>query len=320
MRIIEHKVLTSLRAQVERLKSGGEEDDWGAVRVRRDFLKTMTTEALALSIRTILSDISDVSLYFVDEKNLLIFWRGKVKEVARQLRSLIAATLVDPAAEVPASVLVSFLETNGPNTTLDHMIKLSEVTSKTEKAVTNLDSLDDEEFAYEQEDEGPRLIASGDQLKIYTELRNRKPYRKQIQVLIVEDQIFSQRILAEILRGARTSFNDGAIVEMSQGITEAWKLFIKSAPDIAFIDLGLLDGSGHALARAIKEIDPDAYVVIVTANACEEEMSVARQNNVDSFISKPYNKNQILACLDRYLSSRRGQSKGLFRGALGQYR
>jgi len=57
------------------------------------------------------------------------------------------------------------------------------------------------------------------------------------------------------------------------------------------------------LVRAIKEIDSSANVVVVTANNYEEELMVARQNNVDGFITKPYNKKQILDCIEKYKAS-----------------
>ena len=64
--------------------------------------------------------------------------------------------------------------------------------------------------------------------------------------------------------------------------------------------LNLTDGSGHTLARAIKEVDPNSQVIIITANHHEDEIKVARQNNVDGFITKPYNKKRI--CSTRRLS------------------
>lgn len=110
------------------------------------------------------------------------------------------------------------------------------------------------------------------------------------------------------------------MIDAVQGIQDAWKVYLKGAPDIVFVDLGLIDGSGHTLARAIKELDSTACVIIVTANNYEEELGVARQNNVDGFITKPYNKKQIIDCLERYIGTLKSQTKGANRGSAGQFR
>jgi CheY-like chemotaxis protein len=129
-------------------------------------------------------------------------------------------------------------------------------------------------------------------------------------MLVVEDQHFSQKLLCEILRGVRTpNSNESPTIEVTEYIQDAWMMFVKNAPDITFIDLVLQDGSGHTLARAIKEVDPQSRVVIVTANSHEGEIEVARQNNVDSFITKPYNKKQILDCATNYIATIRSFQK-----------
>jgi CheY-like chemotaxis protein len=125
------------------------------------------------------------------------------------------------------------------------------------------------------------------ELEAFQEIRDTRPYRDQLHILVVEDQIFSQKLLCDILVCAQTGYRKAPFIDTAPGIQEAWQLYVKKAPDIAFIDLGLIDGSGHTLARAIKGLDSDSFVVIVTASNYEEELKTACRNNVDGFIAKP---------------------------------
>jgi CheY-like chemotaxis protein len=159
------------------------------------------------------------------------------------------------------------------------------------------------------------LIApTTEELQHFQEAKNQKPYRKQLHVLVVEDQVFSQKLICEIIRGARQAGGGSLATDAVFGARDAWNLFVKKAHDIAFIDLVLPDGGGHALTRAIKELDPTTCVVIVTANNYDEEISVAWQSNVDGFVAKPYNKKQILDYIDKYGSKPKAHTKGALHG------
>lgn len=139
--------------------------------------------------------------------------------------------------------------------------------------------------------------------------RDLRSYRNELQILVVEDQVFSQRLLCDILRGTPACNKKTTFIDTARGILEAWQLYLLKAPDIAFIDLGLIDGSGHTLTRAIKELDPESCVIIVTADPCQKEVDIARENNVDGFIAKPYRKKQITDYVDRHIAALRGHGR-----------
>jgi CheY-like chemotaxis protein len=146
------------------------------------------------------------------------------------------------------------------------------------------------------------LPATPEQIESYRKSNREKARRSHLDILIVEDQIFSQRLLSDIIRYAQrvNSRLPAVNVSLSSGINEGWQLYLAKAPDITFIDLNLLDGSGHTLTRAIKTLDSSSCVIIVTASNYEEELNIARENKVDGFIAKPYAKKQIIECIERY--------------------
>lgn len=117
--------------------------------------------------------------------------------------------------------------------------------------------------------------------------------RETVRILVVEDQLFSRRILQELLHHFYT-------VDVADSTKEGLKVFLENAPDVALLDIELSDDSGHTLARFIKEIDPTVFVVMVTGNNSVEDVTMAKSNKVDGFIVKPYNKSKIFECMDKY--------------------
>lgn len=125
---------------------------------------------------------------------------------------------------------------------------------------------------------------------------NMRKSREKLRILIVEDQLFSRKILQELLHQSHN-------VDAAASAKEGMKLYLEQAPDIALLDIELTDESGHTLARFIKNIDPASFVVMVTGNNSVEDVALAKSNNVDGFIVKPYNKSKIFECIDKYLTA-----------------
>jgi len=93
------------------------------------------------------------------------------------------------------------------------------------------------------------------------------------------------------------------MVYSASGAEEGWKLYIDHAPHIIFLDIGLPDASGHELARRIRQHTSTAYIIMATASDYKEDAEEARQNQVDGFITKPFDKGMISNYIDKYLAT-----------------
>ena len=120
--------------------------------------------------------------------------------------------------------------------------------------------------------------------------------REKPLALIVEDQLFSRTILHEMLRHDYR-------VDMAASAQEGLYLFLENAPDLVFLDIELMDESGHSLARALRAIDPKVFITMVTANHSPEDIAQAKANGVDGFIAKPYSKQKIGESLAAFKAS-----------------
>lgn len=117
----------------------------------------------------------------------------------------------------------------------------------------------------------------------------------KVRVLIVEDQLFSRKLLQEVLRPA-------FVVDSAETAKEGIHLFFENAPELVFLDIELADSSGHMIAKLVKEFAPETFVVMVTGNNSAEDVALARAHKVDGFIVKPYSKGKIYECTEKFLT------------------
>lgn len=124
-----------------------------------------------------------------------------------------------------------------------------------------------------------------------------RSFRSKPHILIVEDQIFSQKLLTTILKDYTCH------IAATSG--DAILKYMEKCPDIVFLDVELPDLSGHSVAKFIKKIDDDAYVVMVTGNQYEADIKAAKENKVKGFIAKPYKKETILNSIEQYYKAKK---------------
>lgn len=128
--------------------------------------------------------------------------------------------------------------------------------------------------------------------------KNTRFSRERPRALVVEDQLFSRRLLYSFLV---QDFQ----VDLAEDVRHGLQLFMDYAPDIIFLDIELPDETGHTMASIVKKIDPTVFIAMVTASNASVDVNAAIQNHVDGFIVKPYNKQKIVDCLEKYRASRK---------------
>ena len=299
--IVEHEHPASLIKVMDEIKS----DDklWGVAIINRSYLRHVTKDALLVSIRPVLETVDEAHFYFLANTTIYIIWRGKQKATYLRLLHTVSTALVRPELNVTATKIMVYNDLRTQGEEIKNFLK-AQNSGLSSTLVENMfaDEDDNAELPESAPENVLSLKASQEQFPIFREAKNKNPLRRNLQFLVVEDEPFSQRLLCEILRGIHlNNTNESPPIDVENNTHNAWKTFINKAPDITFIDLNLTDGSGHTLARAIKEIDASSRIVIVTSSNYQEEIEVARQNNVDFFIAKPYNKKQILDCVFSYV-------------------
>lgn len=121
--------------------------------------------------------------------------------------------------------------------------------------------------------------------------------RQNIEILIVEDQLFSQKLLLSALSRDHTC-------HVAKNASEAIFLYAVNAPNIVLLDIELPGMNGHKLASLFRRVDKNAYIVMVTAHHYQRDVEKAKENQVKGFIVKPYTKQKIWDAITKYQTYR----------------
>ena len=116
--------------------------------------------------------------------------------------------------------------------------------------------------------------------------------RDRVSILVVEDDIFSQRLLKNSIDKEYQFF-------AAKNGHEAIVKYVNEAPDILFLDIGLPDISGHDILKKIFEIDPDAFVVMLSGNGDKENVLKAIDIGAKGFIGKPFTSKKLFQYIQK---------------------
>jgi DNA-binding NtrC family response regulator len=116
------------------------------------------------------------------------------------------------------------------------------------------------------------------------------------KILIVDDEPDMLKLLSMILR-EKTSYE----ITTTNNPMEAKELAKQGGFDLVLSDLKMPGLDGMEIIDAVKKIDEDIPVIIITAFASVESASEAIQKGGFDFITKPFRKEQILFTIDKAL-------------------
>jgi two-component system chemotaxis response regulator CheY len=112
------------------------------------------------------------------------------------------------------------------------------------------------------------------------------------RLLVVDDALFMRKMISGVAAEAGWE----VVAEASNG-AEAVKLYQEHRPDLVTMDLVMPVMGGLEALRQIREIDPAARVVVVTAlDQKQVLMDSIREGAVD-FVVKPFERQRVLALL-----------------------
>jgi len=115
-------------------------------------------------------------------------------------------------------------------------------------------------------------------------------------ILVVEDEVPMRRVIRTALG------SQGYHVWEAGTKREALAAFSKSAPQAILLDLGLPDGSGLDVVRAVRERSV-VPIVIISARGDERDQVVALDSGANDYVTKPFREAELLARLRAALRS-----------------
>ena len=117
------------------------------------------------------------------------------------------------------------------------------------------------------------------------------------KVLVADDALFTRKVLREILESEGYE-----VIEATNG-REAVDKFQTERPDLVLLDVSMPEMDGLTTLHAIKEIDSEAKVIMVSAMGQSSTVQEALKSGACDFVVKPFRPNQIRELISRWVST-----------------
>ena len=111
-------------------------------------------------------------------------------------------------------------------------------------------------------------------------------------VLVVDDSAFMRNLLKQLLE------DDHEVVGEAENGVEAVEMYNELDPDVVTMDVVMPIRNGIEATAEIKGDDPDASVIMCTSVGQEEKMREAVEAGADGYITKPFQKPNVLEAID----------------------
>lgn len=116
------------------------------------------------------------------------------------------------------------------------------------------------------------------------------------KVLIVDDSRTSRKILRNLLE------EEGyEVVAEAQNGDEGYLKYAELRPDLVTMDITMPVTDGIQALQLIKHLNRDAHVIMITAAGQKEKMIQALKEGADEFVTKPYDKEDVINTVKKVL-------------------
>lgn len=109
------------------------------------------------------------------------------------------------------------------------------------------------------------------------------------KVLVVDDSGLARRRVRGILEGAGYD-----VIEAEDGLSALERYFI-AKPDLVMLDLVMKGMYGLEVLTRLREMDPEARVIVVSADVQTSSHQMVEQAGAAGFLTKPIDSEQVLA-------------------------
>lgn len=115
------------------------------------------------------------------------------------------------------------------------------------------------------------------------------------KILIVDDSATSRRIMRRILEGAGHE-----VIETDDGLI-ALERYALEQPSIVMLDLTMRGMHGLDVLAQLRELDPNARVIIASADIQRPVQELVARGGARDFVSKPFEEERVLTAVVRAL-------------------
>ena len=115
------------------------------------------------------------------------------------------------------------------------------------------------------------------------------------RVLIGDDSALARRNLRQILESANCEVD-----EAEDGLSALERYFLEK-PDVVLLDLVMRGMYGLDVLEKLRQLDPLAKVVVVSADVQTSSQQLVDQAGAKAFITKPFDREEVIGTLKAVL-------------------
>ena len=115
------------------------------------------------------------------------------------------------------------------------------------------------------------------------------------KILVVDDSGMSRRTLRKILESAGHE-----IIEAEEGIIALERYFLDK-PELVLLDLTMSGMYGIDVLNKLREMDPQARVIIASADIQSSTREIVAAGGAMDFIHKPFSSDKVLTVVSKVL-------------------
>jgi len=118
--------------------------------------------------------------------------------------------------------------------------------------------------------------------------------RENLNVIVVDDDYNTVEVFTEFLELSKVK-----VIGKGYDGKDGVNLYKKLRPDIVFLDVMMPDYDGFYALENIKKINPNALVVMITADLTIETEIKLKNMKATSVVYKPFDIQQIIEIIDK---------------------
>ena len=139
---------------------------------------------------------------------------------------------------------------------------------------------------------------------------------EQIKILLCEDDENLGALLKEYLQAK------GCVTDLQQDGEAGWTAFKLNKYDICILDVMMPLKDGFALAKDIREANPDMPIIFLTAKTLREDIFEGFKMGADDYMTKPFSMEELLYRIQailRRVNGKKNENGGVYQLGMFQF-
>ncbi|MDA8020052.1 MAG: response regulator [Thermoanaerobaculia bacterium] len=126
-----------------------------------------------------------------------------------------------------------------------------------------------------------------------------------MKLLIVDDSLVVRNAIDRAVQSGDVHVGELTNVHRAENGARAVELFASERPDMVTMDLTMPELDGLGAIRRIREIEPDASILVISALNSHKTALEAIKNGACGFLTKPFTEIEVVDALKKLASHAR---------------